>query len=71
LSPLVAQVDPALIEMYPGPQGVYVGISDDGRGFTVPNENSFYNFSVSQPAKLGIWSMSKRAAILGGSNEKG
>jgi signal transduction histidine kinase len=45
-----------------GPQRIFIGISDNGKGFAPPGEHSFAN-----PEALGIRGMRKRAAILGGS----
>jgi len=49
-----------------GTEGEYIGISDDGKGFDPSRENSPFRLSAAEPARLGIWSMGKRAEILGG-----
>ena len=67
-----AEATEAIVLMRNGAEGIYIGISDDGKGFALTKETSgsyswAYQFSASEPGRLGIWSMNKRAEILGGS----
>ena len=67
-----AEAAEAIVIMRNGAEGIYIGISDDGKGFNFTKEkHGTYRWacqlSASEPGRLGIWSMSKRAEILGGS----
>jgi len=59
-----AQAAEAIVMLRCYANGIYVGVSDDGKGFDPPGERDIYS-----GAHLGIRGMSERAALLGGSLE--
>ena len=62
-----AEASEAIVIVREETESVHIGISDDGKGFTPAKENAMYFFSAAEPVRLGIWSMNKRAELLGGS----
>jgi len=62
-----AQASEAIVILRCGPDGtIYVGVSDDGKGFRPPGEKDLFHLRAGE-AHLGIRGMNERAAMLGGS----
>ena len=62
-----AEAKEAIITMRSGEDGiVYIGIGDDGKGFTSPLDNAGQIINSIDKSHIGIISMKERAAILGG-----
>ncbi|MDR0503767.1 MAG: histidine kinase [Treponema sp.] len=62
-----AEAKEAIVTMRSGEDGiVYIGIGDDGKGFTSPLDNAGQIINSIDKSHIGIISMKERAAILGG-----
>ena len=62
-----AEATEAIVIMRSDPQGLYIGVSDDGKGFEPLPGNALYQRQDRTAPHLGIRGMNERAAILGGS----
>jgi len=61
-----AQAKEVIVTMRQGNEIIYIGIDDDGKGFTSPLDDSGQIITSMNKSHIGIISMKERAAILGG-----